>query len=90
MSTSPGCQRVRHCWALILIWALFKCNLVLSRAGSSLSNSFVFCAFKGELHWGIDETAAQLERVLDLYKSGEYLQNTTRTPKAGKVVFLRT
>ncbi|XP_005015353.5 extracellular tyrosine-protein kinase PKDCC isoform X1 [Anas platyrhynchos] len=36
----------------------------------------------GELHWGIDETAAQLERVLNLYKSGEYLQNTTRIPKA--------
>ncbi|KAF2984947.1 hypothetical protein EK904_013183 [Melospiza melodia maxima] len=36
----------------------------------------------GELHWGIDETAAQLERVLDLYKSGKYLQNTTRVPKA--------
>ncbi|XP_075269026.1 extracellular tyrosine-protein kinase PKDCC [Opisthocomus hoazin] len=36
----------------------------------------------GELHWGIDETAAQLERVLNLYKSGEYLQNTTRMPKA--------
>ncbi|OWK60680.1 Extracellular tyrosine-protein kinase PKDCC [Lonchura striata] len=36
----------------------------------------------GELHWGIDETAAQLERVLNLYKSGEYLQNTTRVPKA--------
>ncbi|XP_033369206.1 extracellular tyrosine-protein kinase PKDCC isoform X1 [Parus major] len=35
----------------------------------------------GELHWGIDETAAQLERVLNLYKSGEYLQNTTRVPK---------
>ncbi|XP_009471303.1 PREDICTED: protein kinase domain-containing protein, cytoplasmic [Nipponia nippon] len=36
----------------------------------------------GELQWGIDETAAQLERVLNLYKSGEYLQNTTRMPKA--------
>ncbi|XP_029820960.1 extracellular tyrosine-protein kinase PKDCC [Manacus vitellinus] len=36
----------------------------------------------GELHWGIDETAAQLEKVLNLYKSGEYLQNTTRMPKA--------
>ncbi|XP_071595617.1 extracellular tyrosine-protein kinase PKDCC [Heliangelus exortis] len=35
----------------------------------------------GELHWGIDETAAQLERVLNLYKSGQYLQNTTRMPK---------
>lgn len=36
----------------------------------------------GELHWGIDETAAQLERVLNLYKSGEYLQNTTRISKS--------
>uniref|UniRef100_A0A8C0B7V8 Protein kinase domain containing, cytoplasmic n=1 Tax=Buteo japonicus TaxID=224669 RepID=A0A8C0B7V8_9AVES len=39
----------------------------------------------GELHWGIDETAAQLERVLNLYKSGEYLQNTTRMPKYRRV-----
>lgn len=59
-------------------------------AGCSSSNSLFFCAFKGELHWGIDETAAQLERVLSLYKSGEYLQNTTRMPKAGKEVFLET
>ncbi|XP_006134035.2 extracellular tyrosine-protein kinase PKDCC isoform X1 [Pelodiscus sinensis] len=36
----------------------------------------------GELHWGIDETVAQLERVLHLYKSGIYLQNTTWMPKA--------
>ncbi|CAM4538913.1 extracellular tyrosine-protein kinase PKDCC isoform X2 [Lepidochelys kempii] len=36
----------------------------------------------GELHWGIDETVAQLERVLHLYKSGTYLQNATRMPKA--------
>ncbi|OXB77961.1 UNVERIFIED_CONTAM: hypothetical protein H355_003184 [Colinus virginianus] len=39
-------------------------------------------SLKGELHWGIDETAAQLERVLNLYKSGEYLQNTTRISKS--------
>ncbi|KAJ7341128.1 hypothetical protein JRQ81_004891 [Phrynocephalus forsythii] len=36
----------------------------------------------GELQWGIDETAAHLERVLHLYKSGLYLQNTTHTPKS--------
>uniref|UniRef100_A0A8C2T8F7 Extracellular tyrosine-protein kinase PKDCC n=1 Tax=Coturnix japonica TaxID=93934 RepID=A0A8C2T8F7_COTJA len=36
----------------------------------------------GELQWGIDETAAQLERVLNLYKSGEYLQNATRISKS--------
>ncbi|CAI5771069.1 extracellular tyrosine-protein kinase PKDCC [Podarcis lilfordi] len=36
----------------------------------------------GELQWGIDETAAQLERVLHLYKSGMYLQNSTRTPRS--------
>eukprot|EP00062_Callorhinchus_milii_P008043 gi/632950406/ref/XP_007890699.1/ PREDICTED: protein kinase domain-containing protein, cytoplasmic [Callorhinchus milii] len=32
----------------------------------------------GELHWGIDETLGQLEKVLYLFKSGLYLQNTTR------------
>ncbi|KAJ1157291.1 hypothetical protein NDU88_010006 [Pleurodeles waltl] len=36
----------------------------------------------GELRWGIDETIGQLEKVLYLYKSGLYLGNTTRTPKA--------
>ncbi|XP_054836858.1 extracellular tyrosine-protein kinase PKDCC [Eublepharis macularius] len=36
----------------------------------------------GELHWGIDTTTAHLERVLHLYKSGLYLENTTRTPKS--------
>uniref|UniRef100_A0A670I5S7 Protein kinase domain containing, cytoplasmic n=1 Tax=Podarcis muralis TaxID=64176 RepID=A0A670I5S7_PODMU len=36
----------------------------------------------GELQWGIDETSAQLERVLHLYKSGVYLQNSTRTPRS--------
>lgn len=73
-----------------MLRALCEHSLVLSCAGCSSSNSFFFCAFKGELHWGIDETAAQLERVLNLYKSGEYLQNTTWTPKAGKEVFLDT
>nr|XP_056708761.1 extracellular tyrosine-protein kinase PKDCC isoform X2 [Euleptes europaea] len=37
----------------------------------------------GELHWGIDTTVAHLERVLHLYKSGLYLENTTRTPRSG-------
>ena len=89
MSTSQCRRRAGHRWALMLR-ALFECNLILSCAGCSSSNAFFFCAFKGELHWGIDETAAQLERVLNLYKSGEYLQNTTRMPKAGKLVFLET
>lgn len=89
MSTSQGHHKAGHCWALMLR-AFFECDRILSYAGCSSSNSFFFCAFKGELHWGIDETAAQLERVLNLYKSGEYLQNTTRMPKAGKVVFLKS
>ncbi|XP_054331167.1 extracellular tyrosine-protein kinase PKDCC isoform X4 [Pongo pygmaeus] len=31
----------------------------------------------GELAWGVDETLAQLEKVLHLYRSGQYLQNST-------------
>uniref|UniRef100_A0A8C6QXE7 Extracellular tyrosine-protein kinase PKDCC n=2 Tax=Nannospalax galili TaxID=1026970 RepID=A0A8C6QXE7_NANGA len=31
----------------------------------------------GELTWGVDETLAQLETVLHLYRSGKYLQNST-------------
>ncbi|KAM7078498.1 extracellular tyrosine-protein kinase PKDCC isoform 4-T4 [Molossus nigricans] len=31
----------------------------------------------GELTWGVDETLAQLEKVLHLYRSGQYLQNST-------------
>ncbi|XP_041487300.1 extracellular tyrosine-protein kinase PKDCC [Microtus oregoni] len=31
----------------------------------------------GELTWGVDETLAQLEMVLHLYRSGQYLQNST-------------
>ncbi|MEE6474081.1 hypothetical protein FKM82_010268 [Ascaphus truei] len=37
----------------------------------------------GELRWGIDETVAQFEKVLYLYKSGLYLPNDTHIPKAG-------
>lgn len=33
--------------------------------------------FAGELAWGVDETLAQLETVLHLYRSGQYLQNST-------------
>ncbi|XP_039594295.1 extracellular tyrosine-protein kinase PKDCC [Polypterus senegalus] len=31
----------------------------------------------GELRWGIDQTLAQLEKVLTLYQSGQYLRNST-------------
>lgn len=33
--------------------------------------------FAGELTWGVDETLAQLEMVLHLFRSGQYLQNST-------------
>ncbi|XP_053568319.1 extracellular tyrosine-protein kinase PKDCC [Bombina bombina] len=36
----------------------------------------------GELRWGIDETLAQLEKVLYLYKNGLYLPNVTHTHNA--------
>ncbi|XDA74060.1 hypothetical protein R6Z07F_004278 [Ovis aries] len=36
----------------------------------------------GELAWGADETLAQLEKVLHLYRSGQYLQNSTAGSQA--------
>uniref|UniRef100_G3TT31 Protein kinase domain containing, cytoplasmic n=3 Tax=Elephantidae TaxID=9780 RepID=G3TT31_LOXAF len=36
----------------------------------------------GELAWGVDETLAQLEKVLHLYRSGQYLQNSTMGSRA--------
>ncbi|KAK1333122.1 hypothetical protein QTO34_006659, partial [Cnephaeus nilssonii] len=36
----------------------------------------------GELTWGVDETLAQLEKVLHLYRSGQYLQNSTADSRA--------
>lgn len=33
--------------------------------------------FAGELAWGVDETLAQLDMVLHLFRSGQYLQNST-------------
>uniref|UniRef100_A0A8D2E1Q4 Protein kinase domain containing, cytoplasmic n=1 Tax=Sciurus vulgaris TaxID=55149 RepID=A0A8D2E1Q4_SCIVU len=36
----------------------------------------------GELTWGVDETLAQLEMVLNLYRSGQYLQNSTTSSSA--------
>lgn len=38
----------------------------------------------GELTWGVDETLAQLEKVLHLYWSGQYLQNSTEAGRAGE------
>lgn len=38
----------------------------------------------GELTWGVDETLAQLEKVLHLYRSGQYLQNSTADSRAGE------
>ncbi|KAM9187321.1 extracellular tyrosine-protein kinase PKDCC isoform 2-T2 [Dugong dugon] len=36
----------------------------------------------GELTWGVDETLAQLEKALHLYRSGQYLQNSTAGSRA--------
>ena len=38
----------------------------------------------GELTWGVDETLAQLEKVLHLYRSGQYLHNSTEAGRAGE------
>lgn len=39
--------------------------------------------FAGELAWGVDETLAQLETALHLFRSGQYLQNSTSS-RAGE------
>ncbi|XP_056147402.1 extracellular tyrosine-protein kinase PKDCC [Lampris incognitus] len=36
----------------------------------------------GELNWGIDQTLIQMEKILQLYKTGRYLQNNTHTHTA--------
>lgn len=38
----------------------------------------------GELTWGVDETLSQLEKVLHLYRSGQYLQNSSASNSAGE------
>ncbi|KAI4883449.1 hypothetical protein NFI96_023567 [Prochilodus magdalenae] len=38
----------------------------------------------GELLWGTDETLAHLEKVLDVYRSGQYLMNDTQTHKTAE------
>ncbi|XP_042332889.1 LOW QUALITY PROTEIN: extracellular tyrosine-protein kinase PKDCC [Sceloporus undulatus] len=77
------CQNMNEKRNLYNAYRFFFTYLLPHSAPSSLRPMLdVIVNATGELQWGIDETAAHLERVLHLYKSGLYLQNTTRTPKS--------
>ncbi|XP_066478845.1 extracellular tyrosine-protein kinase PKDCC [Tiliqua scincoides] len=82
-SVEGKCQHMNEKRNLYNAYRFFFTYLLPHSAPSSLRpllNTIVNAT--GELQWGIDETAAHLERVLHLYKSGMYLQNTTWTPRS--------
>ncbi|XP_019404113.1 PREDICTED: extracellular tyrosine-protein kinase PKDCC, partial [Crocodylus porosus] len=82
-SVEARCQNMNEKRNLYNAYRFFFTYLLPHSAPSSLRPLLdVIVNATGELHWGIDETLSQLERVLYLYKSGKYLQNATRTPKA--------
>ncbi|XP_067421138.1 extracellular tyrosine-protein kinase PKDCC [Emydura macquarii macquarii] len=82
-SVEGRCQNMNEKRNLYNAYRFFFTYLLPHSAPSSLRPLLdVIVNATGELHWGIDETVAQLERVLHLYKSGTYLQNATRMPKA--------
>ncbi|KAG6933547.1 protein kinase domain containing, cytoplasmic [Chelydra serpentina] len=82
-SVEGRCQNMNEKRNLYNAYRFFFTYLLPHSAPSSLRPLLdMIVNATGELHWGIDETVAQLERVLHLYKSGTYLQNTTRMPKA--------
>nr|XP_008123992.2 PREDICTED: LOW QUALITY PROTEIN: extracellular tyrosine-protein kinase PKDCC [Anolis carolinensis] len=77
------CQNMNEKRNLYNAYRFFFTYLLPHSAPSSLRPMLdMIVNATGELHWGIDETAAQLEKVLHLYKSGMYLQNTTQMPKS--------
>ncbi|XP_062911764.1 extracellular tyrosine-protein kinase PKDCC [Mobula hypostoma] len=74
------CQRMNEKRNLYNAYRFFFTYLLPHSAPSSLRSLLdnVVNA-TGELRWGIEETLAQLEEVLYLFKSGLYLQNVTRS-----------
>ncbi|XP_060610350.2 extracellular tyrosine-protein kinase PKDCC [Anolis sagrei] len=77
------CQNMNEKRNLYNAYRFFFTYLLPHSAPSSLRPMLdMIVNATGELHWGIDETAVQLEKVLHLYKSGMYLQNTTQAPKS--------
>uniref|UniRef100_A0ABM5FK34 Extracellular tyrosine-protein kinase PKDCC isoform X1 n=1 Tax=Pogona vitticeps TaxID=103695 RepID=A0ABM5FK34_9SAUR len=82
-SVEGKCQSINEKRNLYNAYRFFFTYLLPHSAPSSLRPLLdAIVNATGELQWGIDETAACLERVLHLYKSGMYLQNTTHTPKS--------
>ncbi|KAF7252628.1 Extracellular tyrosine-protein kinase PKDCC [Varanus komodoensis] len=78
-SVEGECQSMNEKRNLYNAYRFFFTYLLPHSAPSSLRPLLdVIVNATGELQWGIDETAAHLERVLHLYKSGMYLQNITR------------
>ncbi|XP_029449167.1 extracellular tyrosine-protein kinase PKDCC [Rhinatrema bivittatum] len=82
-SVEGRCQNMNEKRNLYNAYRFFFTYLLPHSAPSSLRPMLdIIVNATGELRWGIDETIAQLERVLYLYKSGLYLQNTTDAHKA--------
>lgn len=74
------CQRMNEKRNLYNAYRFFFTYLLPHSAPSSLRpllDNVVNAT--GELRWGIEETLAQLEEVLYMFKSGSYLQNVTRS-----------
>ncbi|XP_018408983.1 PREDICTED: extracellular tyrosine-protein kinase PKDCC [Nanorana parkeri] len=82
-SVEGKCQNINEKRNLYNAYRFFFTYLLPHSAPSSLRPLLdAIVNATGELRWGIDETAAQFERVLYLYKSGLYLSNATNVPKA--------
>ncbi|XP_030050469.1 extracellular tyrosine-protein kinase PKDCC [Microcaecilia unicolor] len=82
-SVEGRCQNMNEKRNLYNAYRFFFTYLLPHSAPSSLRPMLdVIVNATGELRWGIDETFAQLERVLYLYKSGLYLQNASHAHKA--------
>ncbi|XP_072265893.1 extracellular tyrosine-protein kinase PKDCC [Pyxicephalus adspersus] len=82
-SVEGRCQNMNEKRNLYNAYRFFFTYLLPHSAPSSLRPLLdAIVNATGELRWGIDETAAQFERVLYLYKNGLYLSNATNVPKA--------
>ncbi|XP_069810432.1 extracellular tyrosine-protein kinase PKDCC [Dendropsophus ebraccatus] len=82
-SVEGKCQNMNEKRNLYNAYRFFFTYLLPHSAPSSLRPLLdAIVNATGELRWGIDETSAQFEKVLYLYKSGAYLSNATHVPKA--------
>ncbi|XP_068089068.1 extracellular tyrosine-protein kinase PKDCC isoform X2 [Hyperolius riggenbachi] len=82
-SVEGRCQNMNEKRNLYNAYRFFFTYLLPHSAPTSLRSLLdAIVNATGELRWGIDETATQFEKVLYLYKSGLYLSNATKVPKA--------